>query len=251
MAFVTDVSTSFRREIKPTLGGGWTWMAFGLVQPLLYIGLFVPLLGNVGIEGSSPLQWFVPGMIVMLTLFGTAMVGWSLTEELLSGTLERFLATPMSRPAMLFGRALKEIFPLIFQATAMIVIGIPFGLQLFPIEMLYGLVLLALFGSGVAALSYALAIVARKDTSLFYMVSQSVALPLMLLGGVLLPFEGGPTWLVIASHFNPLTYLVEAERALFRGELLTTTVLWGSLVAVGVAVVGMWLGGRTMARARF
>ena len=52
-------------------------------------------------------------MIVMLTLFGTAMVGWSLTEELMTGVLERFLATPMSRPALIFGRALKEMFPLL------------------------------------------------------------------------------------------------------------------------------------------
>lgn len=249
MAFFTDVSTSFRREMKPMFVGWW-WLAFGLVQPLLYIAFFVPLLGNVGIEGPSPLQWFVPGMCVMLTLFGTAMVGWGLTEELISGALERFLATPMSRPALLFGRALKEMFPLIFQSLAMIVIAIPFGFQLHVIPMLYGLVLLALFGCGVAALSYALAIVARKNTSLFYMVSQSIALPLMLLGGVLLPLEGGPSWLIVASRFNPLTYLVEAERALFRGELLTNEVLWGSAVAVLTAAIGLWAGGRTISRAR-
>jgi ABC-2 type transport system permease protein len=247
MAFITDVGTSFQREIRPTLAGWW-WMIFGLVQPLLYIGLFVPLLPPSGLDGISPLQWFVPGMIVMLTLFGTAMVGWSLTEELLSGALERFLATPMNRAAMLFGRALKEIFPLLFQAVAMIIIAIPFGFALHPIQMLYGLILLSAFGVGVAALSYALAIVARKDTGLFYMVSQSVALPLMLLGGVLLPIQGGPGWLYIASRFNPLTYLVEAERALFVGEMFSMTVLWGTLVAVGVCAVGLIVGGRAITR---
>jgi ABC-2 type transport system permease protein len=250
MAFATDVTTSFVREMKPALVG-WSWMAFGLIQPLLYVAFFVPLLGGVGIEGASPLQWFVPGMIVMLTLFGTAMVGWNLTEELMSGTLERFLATPMSRPALLFGRALKEMFPLIFQALAMIVIALPFGLTLHPVQMVLGLVLLALFGAGVASLSYALAIAARKNTSLFYMVSQSVALPLMLLGGVLLPLENGPTWLLVASRFNPLTYLVEGERALFRGELFTLPVAMGVLVAVLTAVIGLWVGARTITRARF
>ena len=91
-AFLADVRTSFTREMKPLISG-WVWLIFGLVQPLLYIGLFVPLLGDVGGSGVSPLQWFIPGMIVMLSLFGTAMVGWSLTEELMSGVLERFLAT--------------------------------------------------------------------------------------------------------------------------------------------------------------
>ena len=248
MDFLYDVKTSFIREMKPLISG-WVWLAFGLVQPLLYIGLFVPLLGNVGIEGASPLQWFIPGMMVMLTLFGTAMVGWSLTEELLSGVLERFLATPMSRPAMLMGRALKEMFPLFFQAVVMIVIALPFGLVLHPLQMLYGLALLGLFGVGVAALSYALAIAAKNNTSLFYMVSQSVALPLMLLGGVLLPLEAGPGWLYIASRFNPLTYVIEAERALFIGEFFSLTVLNGTLVVLAVLVIGLGIGGAAIRRA--
>ncbi len=248
MDFLYDVKTSFVREMKP-LVSGWIWLAFGLVQPLLYIGLFVPLLGDVGGEGVSPLQWFIPGMMVMLTLFGTAMVGWSLTEELLSGVLERFLATPMSRPALLMGRALKEMFPLFFQSVVMIVIAIPFGLRLFPLEMLYGLLLLGLFGVGVAALSYALAIAARNNTSLFYMVSQSVALPLMLLGGVLLPLESGPQWLYIASRFNPLTYLIEAERALFMGELFSMNVLYGTLVVAATLVIGLAIGATAIRKA--
>ena len=248
MDFLYDVKTSFIREMKPLISG-WVWLAVGRVQPLLYIGLFVPLLGNVGIEGASPLQWFIPGMMVMLTLFGTAMVGWSLTEELLSGVLERFLATPMSRPAMLMGRALKEMFPLFFQAVVMIVIALPFGLVLHPLQMLYGLALLGLFGVGVAALSYALAIAAKNNTSLFYMVSQSVALPLMLLGGVLLPLEAGPGWLYIASRFNPLTYVIEAERALFIGEFFSLTVLNGTLVVLAVLVIGLGIGGAAIRRA--
>jgi ABC-type multidrug transport system, permease component len=248
MSFLYDVKTSFIREMKPLISG-WVWLAFGLVQPLLYIGLFVPLLGDVGIEGASPLQWFIPGMMVMLTLFGTAMVGWSLTEELLSGVLERFLATPMSRPALLMGRALKEMFPLFFQAVVMIVIALPFGLVLHPLQMLYGLLLLGLFGVGVAALSYALAIAAKNNTSLFYMVSQSVALPLMLLGGVLLPLESGPGWLYVASRFNPLTYVIEAERALFMGEFFSLTVLNGTLVVLAVLVIGLGIGAAAIRRA--
>ncbi|MGV3490559.1 MAG: ABC transporter permease [Devosia sp.] len=248
MSFVRDVATSFNREMKPTLADP-SWMAFGLVQPVLYLAFFVPLLDVGGGSMGAALQWFVPGMIVMLTLFGTAMVGWSLTEELMSGVLERFLATPMSRPAIIFGRSLKEMFPLAIQALALILLAWPFGMQLHPLQMLFGLALLALFGAGVAALSYALAIASRHNTSMFYMVSQSVALPLMLLGGVLLPIENGPGWLYVASRFNPLTYLVEAERALFAGEFFSVTVGLGVLVAVVTAVVGLTVGARAIRKA--
>lgn len=242
MSFIVDTALSFRREIGPTLRS-WYYIIFGLVQPLLYLALFVPLLGDVpGPDGASPLQWFVPGMVVMLVLFTTVSCGWSLTEELMSGSFERFLATPMSRPAIMVGRALKELAPLLVQALILIVVAAPFGLVLYPLPMLLGLALLMLFGVGVASLSYALAMASKHDGSLFYLVSHSVALPLMLLGGVLLPMTNAPQWLYVASRFNPLTYLVEAERALFMGEVGSLAVLFGLVVAAVVATVGLAVG---------
>ncbi|HZY68295.1 MAG TPA: ABC transporter permease [Devosia sp.] len=249
--FFSDAVLSFRREIGPTLRS-WYYILFGIVQPLLYLGLFVPLLtGMPGADsaGVSPLQWFVPGMVAMLVLFTTVQCGWALTEELLSGSFERFLATPMSRPAILVGRALKELAPLLVQALIVIVVAAPFGLQLFPLTMLLGLGLFLVFGVGVAALSYALAIATKRDGSLFYIVSHSISLPLMLLGGVLLPMNNAPGWLYVASRFNPLSYLVDAERALFRGELWTAEIGYGALVAVAVAVVGLVVGSLTIRRA--
>lgn len=242
MAFLSDTTISFRREIGPTLRS-WYYIVFGLVQPLLYLALFVPLLGSVpGPDGASPLQWFVPGMVVMLVLFTTVSCGWALTEELMSGSFERFLATPMSRPAIMVGRALKELMPLLVQALILIVVAVPFGLSLHPLQMLLGLGLLMLFGVGVASLSYALAIASKHDGSLFYLVSHSVSLPLMLLGGVLLPMTNAPGWLYALSRFNPLTYLVEAERALFAGNFADLSVSYGALVAVIVAAVGLAVG---------
>lgn len=249
MTFVHDTLISFRREIAPTLRS-WYYILFGITQPLLYLGLFVPLLSSIptGTDGN-PLQWFVPGMIVMLVLFTTVSCGWALTEELMSGSFERFLATPMSRPAILVGRSLKELAPLLVQAVIIIVVAAPFGLVLHLLPMLIGLLLLLIFGVGVASLSYALAIASKHDGGLFYMVSHSVALPLMLLGGVLLPMELAPDWLYIASRFNPLTYLVEAERALFVGDLLSVHVLYGLIVAVLVASIGLLVGTLTIRKA--
>ena len=242
MTFISDTAIAFRREIGPTLRS-WYYVLFGLVQPLLYLALFVPLLGNVpGPAGASPLQWFVPGMTVMLVLFTTVSCGWSLTEELMSGSFERLLATPMSRPALMVGRALKELAPLLVQALILIIVATPFGLVLHPLPMLLGLAMLMLFGVGVASLSYALAIASKHDGSLFYLVSHSVALPMMLLGGVLLPMTDAPGWLYAASRFNPLTYLVEAERSLFAGEIAAMPVLYGALMATVVAATGLAVG---------
>ncbi|MGO4835332.1 ABC transporter permease, partial [Rhizobiaceae sp. 2RAB30] len=80
MTFISDTFLSFRREIGPTLRS-WYYMIFGVVQPLLYLGLFVPLLNTMPMAGGgNAMQWFVPGMVVMLVLFTTVSCGWALTE---------------------------------------------------------------------------------------------------------------------------------------------------------------------------
>lgn len=244
-AFFADVGVALRRELAPLLRG-WSYVLFGLLQPLLYLVLFVPLLEP---GDGSALQWFVPGMMVMLVLFTTASCGWTLFEELHAGSFERFLATPMSRPAILVGRAVKELAPLALQAVVIVAVAVPFGLTLHVAGALVGLVLLLAFGVGVAAMSHALALASRRNSSLFYMVTHAVSLPLMLLGGVLLPMELAPRWLYLASRANPLTYLVEAERALFAGQLATPAVALGACVAAAIACAGLALGTAAIRRA--
>jgi ABC-2 type transport system permease protein len=62
------------------------------------------------------------------------------------------------------------------------------------------------------------------------------------------PLDGAPGWLQVASDLNPLTYIVEAERALFSGSYPADTVLAGFLAAAIVAVLGVTVGVRSMQR---
>ncbi len=52
------------------------------------------------------------------------MTGSNLLFEIQTGSHERMLVTPLRRPALLIGRALKEIVPMVAQA-ALIVRGLP------------------------------------------------------------------------------------------------------------------------------
>jgi ABC-2 type transport system permease protein len=52
----------------------------------------------------------------------------------------------------------------------------------------------------------------------------------------------------IASQFNPLTYVVDAERTLFGGSFLGRDVLYGAIAAVLTCVAGVWAGIRTIHR---
>ncbi|MFC8599279.1 MULTISPECIES: ABC transporter permease [unclassified Isoptericola] len=253
--FVTDTGAVFTREILLVLRDPFT-LIFSLLQPLIFLGLFGPLLtgtfgGGVGGGGASTadtLQWFVPGVIVMISLFGTSMTGSNLLYEVMTGSYERVLATPLDRSAILVGRALKEFAPLLVQGLIIAVVCIPFGFTFYVLPALAGLVLLGVFGVGVGALSHALALAAKNREWLFWGVQQSLLFPLLILSGMMLPLESGPSWMQTAAKFNPLTYMVDAERVLFGGTFSDLAVLWGLVAAVVTCAVGLVVGIRATRR---
>lgn len=248
MTVATDSAIVLRRQLRPMSRDPFT-LLFGMLQPLVFLVLYGPLLVATGATGESPWQWFVPGIIVMIGLFGTSVAGSYLLEELRIGSFERFLVTPLDRSSLLIGRALKEVVPLLLQGILIVLVVTPFGFRLEPAGIAIGLLLLAIFGVGLGALSHSLALAVRKQEYLFWLIQQTFLFPLLLLSGILLPMEGGPEWLQTLSRFNPLTYIVEAERALFAGNLSDPAVPIGAVVAIGVAVVGLGIGVRMTRRA--
>ncbi|QBI19879.1 ABC transporter permease [Egibacter rhizosphaerae] len=250
-----DARTVFVRESLPGWREPWGH-AFGMVQPLVFLGLFGPLLEGVpGMAGAMPdgaadahWQWFVPAILVMLSLFGTAGTGYTVLTEIQTGAHERMLVTPMSRHAMLVGRTLKDVQELLAQAVLIVVVMLPFGFTLHPAGALLGLAMLAVLGVSMGSLSHALAIACRKQQEMFYLVQTSLLFPLVFLSGMMLPLEMGPGWMRTAGDLNPLTYIVEALRALFAGRIAEAVVLQGWLVAAALAVVGVALGTRAMSR---
>ncbi len=184
----------------------------------------------------------------MICVFGTGMTGSNLQYEMQTGSYERILASPLSRGSILTGRALREFAPLVVQALVITLVAVPLGVTLHLAHGLVGIVLLGVFGIGLGALPYALAIATRGKEWLFWSVQQSLTFPLLLLSGMMLPLETGPDWMRAVARFNPLTYVVEAERALFMGDLASPAVLWGAVAAALTCVAGLAIGIRTIRR---
>jgi ABC-2 type transport system permease protein len=72
--------------------------------------------------------------------------------------------------------------------------------------------------------------------------------PLLILSGMMLPLEAGPGWMQAAATLNPLTYVVDAERAAFTGALGDPAVLSGALAAAMTCAVGLLVGVRAVLR---
>lgn len=245
---VRDSWNVFVRELRPVARDPFS-LIFSLLQPVVFLGLFGPLLvGNSGEPAATTLSWFVPGILVMIALFGTAATGSNLLFEIQTGSHERTLVAPLSRPALLIGRAFKEMVPIMVQAAVIALVTIPFGFSVNPAGMLIGLVLIAIFGMGFGALSYALALASKSKDWMFWAVQQAAIFPLMILSGMLLPLDNAPEWMQGVAAVNPISYVVLAERALFAGDLASMDVLWGFVAAILLAAVGLWVGIRAMKR---
>lgn len=250
MKTIRDTWLIFRRSLVLTLRQP-TWLIFGIMYPLLYLVLFGPLLDSAVSQaggGIGAYNWFVPGLLVQVALFGSAFVGFGLIAELRYGVVERMRVTPMSRTAMLLGRSLRDVVLLLVQALLMVALSIPFGLHLDPAGVAVSFGLLALLGLVMAPLSYAAALALRSEDA-FAPLIQGVTFPLLLLSGILLPMALAPDWLRFLSTINPLTHAVDAVRALFNGQWGEPEILIGTVVTAILAVVGVWVASRAFTRA--
>ncbi|WP_306207147.1 ABC transporter permease [Actinoplanes sp. RD1] len=237
---MTDLLIVFRDE----LALAWRTkiaLAVGLVQPFVYLLLFGPLL-----SATNPWLFLVPGLLLQLGLFGTGFAGFNLIPDIRAGFVERLRVTPVGRPAILLGRVLKDAVVLVVQAVPLIAAGWLLGMRADPLGVLGAVVLVLITGVALASLSYGLAL-ALPNEYLFAPVVTTLAVPLMLLSGILLPLDGAPLWLDVLAHLNPLRYVVDAARALFAGDA-GATVWIGFAAAAGLAVVSFLAGSRLFGR---
>jgi ABC-2 type transport system permease protein len=251
MKFMRDTWLVFGRYVMVLLRNP-AWVIIGVLQPILYLVLFAPLLKSLattrGFPAGGAYNVFVPGLLIQLGLFGASGVGFGLIAELRAGVIERFRVTPVSRFALLLGRALRDILTLLVQSLMLLLLSIPFGLQLTASGVVVMLALVALIGLGMASLAYAAAL-ALKDEDSYAPLIFTLSLPLLLLSGVLLPLSLAPSWLQHVAQGNPLSYAVIAARDLFNGHASDPDVGKGLAVMGGIALVGVLVGARAFNRA--
>ena len=239
-----DTYTVFARAMRMSLRNP-AWLVISLMQPVLYILLFGPLLeplsGQLG--AANAYQVFVPGILVQLGIFGAFFAGFSLIGEWREGVIEAERVTPASRTALLLGRVLRDVVVLLVQGTLLLLVAIPLGLRAPLVGVLLTLVVIALLGAAFASISYALALTLKSEDA-FAPLLNAVVLPVLLLSGILLPMTLAPGWLQAVSDVNPLKHVVEGTRAFFDGDYGSGTAWWGAGLTVAMGVAGWWFGVR-------
>jgi ABC-2 type transport system permease protein len=256
MTFIEDTLFVFRRQMRLILRNP-AFLTIGLLQPILYLVLFGPLLtmlpagalnGGSGSGGTAEAyRFFVPGLLIQLALFGSTFVGFAIISEWRAGVIERYRVTPISRLAILTGRVLRDVVALIVQSIVLILAGVAFGLRAPLPALLLSFVFIVLVATGLASVSYAVALLLKSEDA-FAPLINSVVLPLVLLSGIMLPMTLGPGWLQGIARVSPFRYIIDAMREAYAGQYWNAIMVEGLCVAVATAAVFLWLGSRVFVR---
>lgn len=211
-------------------------LVIGFAQPISYLLLFAPLLKSAlgASTYAQAYRIYIPGLLVIMVLLGGAFTGFGLLAELATGVIERSRVTPVSRFALLLGRALSEVATLLVQALVITLLAIPFGLTVPLGDVLLAYVMLILMGLMAASVSYATALLIRSPAALGPIIN-TVSQPLALLSGVLLPLALAPRWLLDVARWNPFYWATNGIRSLFTGNPGDNSVWEGGLILVVLA----------------
>lgn len=251
MKLLRDTWLIFQRQAQLLLRNP-VWIVVGVFQPITYLLLFAPLLkpalAPLGATSDEDVyRIFVPGLLVLLAIFGGLFQGFGLIAELRAGIIERSRVTPVSRLALLLGRSMRDVVSLLAQAVIITLLSLPFGLTVNLGYLLLAYLILALIALMTSAASYGVALLVRSEDALAPLMN-FVSQPVLLLSGILLPMTYAPTWLKTISDWNPFAWAVDGARALFVGDGGNNRV-WQSLIIVTVlATISVVWSGRLFAR---
>jgi|YelNatPaOPRAMG01_1025707.scaffolds.fasta_scaffold81589_2 ABC-2 type transport system permease protein len=223
------------------------WIFVNLFQPILWLVLFTQIFKSLSnlpeMGGSSYLQFFAPGVVVMTVLFGSAWAGMGMLYDIDMGILSKMLATPVSRISIVSSRVLASMTLLLLQGTIIFILALIMGvdIQTGAPGVIFALFIVSLLGLGFAAFSNGLALLYQRPEPLMGTIN-FLTMPMMFMSSTMMKPELLPDWLDTARHFNPVDYAVVGVRDLVL-EGYVWSDLWKSLAVLGAwAIVGLIFG---------
>lgn len=211
------------------------------IQPVLFTILFVYIFGSAMVlPGGGDYHDFAIGGLVAMNLT-TASTGTAvgLSSDLSTGVLNRFRTLPMSRSAILMGRAVSDLLSSALCGTIVLLTGYAIGWR--PDHGLTGVVA----GMAVAvffayALSWAMACIGLlfDDPESAAAVGLLFLFPLAFVSTCFVPSQGLPSVLRAIADWNPISAVAGATRDLFGNPNPASSVdIWPAQHPVAMALL--------------
>ena len=209
------------------------------VQPMLWLVLFGEVMSKAHGLSSSGLNYldFLAAVILSQSvLFVAIFYGIAAIWERDLGILHRYLVSPAPRSALVLGKAASAGVRGLSQSVVVYGLAILLGVavDLNPLHLL-GTVLLIVLGAGLfSTLSLIIACLV-KTRERFMGIGQVITMPIFFASNAIYPLDAMPTWMKLLARANPLTYEIDALRALM---IQGATSVFGIGIDFAVLAVG-------------
>lgn len=193
------------------------WIALMLIQPMFWLLLYSQLFRRItelpGFGTTSYVDYLTPGIAVMTAFFSGTWAGMGTIEDLDRGVIERFLATPARRTAIVLARLLQSAVTAWIQALIILVVGLFLGARNGgPLGWLVILFAAFLVAAGFSGISNGIALLTRQEATMIA-VANFIGLPLLFFSSILIAANLIPSWMRSLSLANPVEWAVRASRA--------------------------------------
>jgi ABC-2 type transport system permease protein len=235
-------------------------IVFGLAQPLGFLIVFsvglARVIGDKALPGHTSYRVFIfPGILAMSIISSALISCVSIVWDREFGFMREMLVAPVSRAALIAGKALGGASIAMSQGLIILVLAPAVGVHLTASRVVALLAALVLMAFSITALGIVLASSVDRIQTL-QTVMTLVIQPLIFTSGALFPIKDLPTWLAVVCRLNPATYGVDlARRALLGGRFALTignwsVPIWFDLVVMALfgavmLTIATWRVGRT------
>jgi ABC-2 type transport system permease protein len=188
------------------------------IQPAIWLVLFGEVMAQVrGLATGNGryLDFLAPGILAQSVLFAAIFYGIAAIWERDLGVLHRYMVSPAPRSALVLGKAVSSAARGLSQAIVVYVLALLLGIEvdLNPASLVSVAALIAL-GSGLFSTFSLIIACIVKTRERFMGIGQVLTMPIFFASNAIYPIDIMPGWLKSISLANPLTYQVDALRAL-------------------------------------
>jgi len=216
-AFVSKTLAITELEIRK-LRHDSTELITRAIQPVLWLLLFGAVFARARIipTGGIPyLDFMAPGILGQSALFVSIFYGVAVIWERDLGITSKFLVSPTPRAALVLGKALSAGIRSLSQAVIIYLLALLLGVKLNwnPLA-LAGVLLVVVLGAALFSTFSLIIACLVKTRERFMGIGQVLTMPLFFASNAIYPISLMPGWLQVTSRINPLSYQVDALRAL-------------------------------------
>jgi len=216
-AFIRDTLALAEVELRK-LGRDPLELLTRAIQPALWLLIFGQVFGRlkaIPTGNLSYLTFMVPGILAQSVLFIAIFYGISVIWERDLGILQKLLATPAPRSALVLGKALSAGVRGLSQGFIIYLLAITLQIPLrFEVGAIVGVAGFIILGSALFS-TFSLAVACLVRTRERFMgVGQVLTMPLFFTSNAIYPLSIMPAWLRVVAKVNPLSYQVDALRVL-------------------------------------